>query len=272
MSNTTQEKQEIQEYLEYTFNKNNLNKRLKEIFDDDSLKNVFKANNIDPDFGVKVICKMALFKRADVPTLVGSVMGYYDNNGQRTVDEIQKIVEIGFLKWENYQFITQFTLEDKVQAELDAFQYPLPMVIEPKKITRNCSTGYCNWNTSLVLKRKKYIHNADLNRDHINRVNKIAWELDMDTARTIKAKCKDIDKCKDGETEDEFNKRKKAWQKYCKTTMKVMDLLVSTGNTLFLTHAYDKRGRIYCRGYHVNYQGMSWNKAVLQFKNKEFLK
>jgi len=36
-----------------------------------------------------------------------------------------------------------------------------------------------------------------------------------------------------------------------------------------LTHKYDKRGRCYSQGYHVNPQGNDWNKAVIEFAEKE---
>jgi len=38
-----------------------------------------------------------------------------------------------------------------------------------------------------------------------------------------------------------------------------------------MTHRYDKRGRVYCMGYHVNYQGTPWNKAVIELADKEMI-
>ena len=32
-----------------------------------------------------------------------------------------------------------------------------------------------------------------------------------------------------------------------------------------------KRQRVYCQGYHVSYMGNSWNKACIQFANKEIV-
>jgi DNA-directed RNA polymerase len=41
------------------------------------------------------------------------------------------------------------------------------------------------------------------------------------------------------------------------------------GNEFYLTHRYDKRGRCYAQGYHVNPQGNDWNKAVIELAEKE---
>ena len=44
-----------------------------------------------------------------------------------------------------------------------------------------------------------------------------------------------------------------------------------SGNDIYLTHKYDKRGRIYCQGYFISYQGTDWNKAVIELSNKEIV-
>lgn len=39
----------------------------------------------------------------------------------------------------------------------------------------------------------------------------------------------------------------------------------------YLKHHYDTRGRVYCQGYYVNYQGSSYKKAIVQLANKELI-
>ena len=48
-----------------------------------------------------------------------------------------------------------------------------------------------------------------------------------------------------------------------------MEILTEESDTFYLPHKYDKRGRTYCQGYHVSYQGAAWNKAVIEFANEE---
>ena len=46
---------------------------------------------------------------------------------------------------------------------------------------------------------------------------------------------------------------------------------VFAGKDIYLTHKYDKRGRVYCQGYYISYQGTDWNKAVIELSNKEIV-
>lgn len=87
----------------------------------------------------------------------------------------------------------------------------------------------------------------------------------------VKNKWKNLDKPKSGETREDFEKRRKAFLKYDKVAKDVIGLLIQEGNEFYLTHKYDKRGRVYCQGYHVTYQGAAWNKAVIEFADKELI-
>ena len=69
---------------------------------------------------------------------------------------------------------------------------------------------------------------------------------------------------------EDYQKRVRAFQKYDRTARDVMTMVEVSGNgEFYLTHRYDKRGRCYSQGYHINYQGNSWNKAVVEFANGE---
>lgn len=166
-------------------------------------------------------------------------------------------------------FIVKFDISPEVQAEIDRFQYPLPMVIKPMKVRNNHDTGYILSRNSLILKKNH--HDDDICLDHINRVNNIKFTLNFDTAHMIANSWRNLDKPKSGETKQDFDRRVRAFEKYDRTAKDVINLLVQYGNEFYLTHKYDKRGRIYCQGYHVNYQGAAWNKAVIELADKEFV-
>jgi DNA-directed RNA polymerase len=51
----------------------------------------------------------------------------------------------------------------------------------------------------------------------------------------------------------------------------VIGILEEYGNEFYLTHRYDKRGRVYCQGYHISYQGNAWNKSVIELADKEII-
>jgi hypothetical protein len=141
------------------------------------------------------------------------------------------------------------------------------MVVHPREVKDNHDTGYLLMRNSLILRDNH--HDEDICLDHINRVNDIKFSHDVDTAQMISNRWRNLDKPKDGETADDFQKRVKAFEKYDRTAKEVIDLLTTHGNEFYLTHKYDKRGRCYCQGYHVNYQGAPWNKAVIELADKE---
>jgi DNA-directed RNA polymerase len=141
------------------------------------------------------------------------------------------------------------------------------MVIEPKEITSNSQSGYLLNNYSVILRDNH--HTDDVCLDHLNRMNKIELCINQNTASMIKNQWKNLDKHKQSESTEDFQKRKKAFAKYDKSAKEVISLLVQEGNEFYITHRYDKRGRTYASGYHCTYQGNAWNKAVIEFVGKE---
>lgn len=264
-------KYQHQQLLEKLFSKNQLLPRIKEVFESfPEFTKMMDAQGIDPAFGHDVLVQMALRKRADLPTMVGMLRHHFED-GQKTADHLLKCVEADLLDWnEDLEvFIVKFLLPQPIQEELDRFQFPLPMVIVPRQVTHNRENGYLFNHRSIILKNNH--HELDVCLDHINRVNKVKLTLNYGTAAMVKNKWKGLDKKKVDETFDEFKARKKAFEKYDRTAREVIGLLVQEGNEFYLTHRYDKRGRVYCQGYHVNYQGNAWNKSCIEFADKEYI-
>ena len=263
---------EHQLHLEHLYSKNQLLPRIRLEFMDCELPfaKYFKEKEIPEDFGFDLLVQMALHKRANLATLVGLLRHHFPD-AQTTADHLLKAAEADLVDWSRALdiFIVRYTISDDVQRELDKFQYPLPMVIPPMRVTNNKETGYLCSSGSILLKDN--FHTDDVCLDHINRVNGIKFSVDLDTATMIKNSWRNLDKPKAGESGEDFEKRKKAFEKYDRTAKEVIDLLIQEGNEFYLTHRYDKRGRVYCQGYHVNYQGAAWNKAVIQLADKEMV-
>lgn len=259
--------------LEELFNKNQLMKRMRSEFinsEDIDFIGYFKSRNIDPDLGIDILVQLALHKRADLPTLVGTVWSHVDNP-QVIVDTLLKMAEDDCIDYDPSidKFIVVFGISDDVQLEIDSYQYPLPMVITPSPVLKNRDTGYLLTSGSIILKKNHT--EDDVCLDHINRMNSIKLSINWDVANMVKNQWRNLDKCKEGETNQDYQKRVKAFNKYDTTAKDVMTLLTQEGNEFHLTHKYDKRGRTYSQGYHCNYQGTSWNKAVLEFADKELI-
>lgn len=259
--------------LEKLYNKNQTLQRIKKEFvncEQFDFHGYMTYHRVDPDFGFDLLVQMALHKRTTLPIMVGILRRHYDDS-QATADMILKCAEIDLVDWNPnlQQLILVFNIGEEVQADLDRYQFPLPMVVHPKEVKDNRSTGYYMTNNSLIL-RDNY-HEEDICLDHINRVNDIKFSVDHDTAHMIKNQWRNLDKQKNGESREDFEKRVKAFDKYDRSSKEVIDLLLTYGNEFYLTHKYDKRGRTYCQGYHINYQGTPWNKAVIELAEKEIV-
>lgn len=199
-----------QRELEVLFNKNQTITRIKsefincEAFD---FGEYFEANDIPTGFGFDVLVQMALHKRCQLPTLVG-ILDKHFSNVQKTADMLYRCAELDLLDWSPHLnlFIVKFTISDDVQAELDRFQYPLPMVVKPRLVRTNRDTGMLNSGGSLILKNNH--HEDDICLDHVNRMNKLEFSINFHVADMVKNQWRGLDKPKVGETRDDFQRRK----------------------------------------------------------------
>jgi hypothetical protein len=271
------EKRLHQMELERLYNKNQTLHRIRSEFkncQEFDFEKYFRFKEIPEEFGYDLLVQMALHKRTTLPTLVGILRRHFEPDAdacQQAADMLQRAAQADLVDWHQglSLFIVKITISDDVQADLDRFQYPLPMVVPPRSVRDNRDTGYFTSRGSIILRKNH--HDDDVCLDHINRVNKVRFSINYDTAYMIKNQWRNLDRPKAGESTDEFKKRVKAFEKYDRTAKQVIDHLLRYGNEFYLTHRYDKRGRIYCQGYHVNYQGAPWNKAVIELADKEFV-
>jgi hypothetical protein len=231
------------------------------------------ANGIPIPFGMDLLVQISLHKRADLPTMVG-VLYHHFQDAQLTADMLAKCAEADLVDWNDGLgtrglFVVKYTVSDDVQEELDRYQFPLPMVVEPKTLTCNRDTGYYLGGGSVILKNNH--HESDVALDHLNRLNRIRFTINMDVVTMVKNQWRNLDKPKEGESQSEFKARQRAFEKYDRTAKDVMALLMQESDHFYLTHLFDKRGRTYAIGYHVNYMGNDWSKACVELYDKEII-
>lgn len=262
----------LQATLEELFSKNQLLPRVKqELSAVSDFTDVIEANGLDHAFAINLLAQMAIHRRCKINVLVGVLRHHYKDS-QLTADEIWKCAEADLVDFDptTGMCITVAQLGSDLQNEIDKYQYPLPMVVPPEVLKDNNTTGYrLNRHGSVILKNNH--HNDDVCLDHLNRCNKVKLSINHEVMSMVQNSWKNLDKPKEDESVTDYQKRVKAFAKYDKSSRDVMKLLLSEGNEFYLTHAVDKRGRTYCRGYTVNYQGTAWNKATVEFVNKELL-
>lgn len=266
-----------QHLLEQLFNKNQTISRIREEFQECKEFNFtayMEEKGLNPAFGMDLLIQMVLHKQTTIPVMVGILrhhLGTSKDKLQQCADLIEKAIDIGLVKWnpDTRKLVVKFNITADIQRDLDRFQYPLPMIVEPLDVTHNKEDGYLTTKGSLLL--KKAHHDDDICLDHINRSNKIKFVINDDTATMVKNKWRNLDKPKAGESHFDFQKRLKAFHKYTTVSLEVIRLLVQEGKEFYLTHKYDKRGRTYCQGYHISYQGSPWSKAVIELADAELV-
>jgi len=259
---------EKQTELEILFNKNQLLPVLREQFKEISVEYHVEE---DRPFVEEALTQIYLHRQADVPTMVGILSPKF-GTAQEVADKLLLITEFDMLDYdpEKERFIVKFDISDDIVELLDKYQYPLPMVCKPNKITNNGQTGYETIKGSVILNGSSYFKDKDVCLDHLNRANSVALALDTDVISSEQGKYIRPTR-NNGEDFVDFRKRQKQSDVFYAVSIKVMDELLDVSNELFLTHKYDRRGRSYASGYHVNTQGTAYNKAVLQFANKELV-
>lgn len=261
--------------LEKIFAKNQLVKRIKQVFSEGGAGKLLDKAEIPEEFGLDLLAQMHLHKRVKVEVLVAILYHHFEDQGkdpfQACADMLYKACDANLMGWSSpdQRFVVFHQMPDEVQQELDQFQYPLPMVVPPKLLTHNRQTGYLTIKGSLILKKNH--HEDDIWLDHLNRLNQTKLSLNPRTVSMVRNQWRNLDKQKDDETFEDFQKRVKAFEKFDRVSRDVIDSLMELGNEFYLTHKDDKRGRVYCQGYHVSYQSSDWNKAVIEFADKELV-
>ena len=254
--------------LEKMYAKNHLVRRLDKHWEELTIAEQLRQMKpeLDIDLALRMTTHVYLHKRVPIEVLVGILTTRWKI--VTVLEHIEELLSIKLFELDDKdRIVNLIQATEEVERELNLFQYPLPMIVEPEKVTRNYETGYLTIKKNIILQMRD--SEGDCCLDHINTMNSIPLTMDMELAKAIPLKWRNVDKPKKGESFADFQKRLKAFRKYVKDTKQVMETLDFLSGSFYMTHAYDKRGRVYCNGYHANYQGTDWNKAVVHFAEKE---
>lgn len=157
-------------------------------------------------------------------------------------------------------------LTEEKQRIIDRFKYLPPMIIEPLEVNHkdnNRGVGYLTIGSdSLIL--GGIHHNHYICPDILNRFNRINLCINESTLTVIQNSWKSLQKEPKEETQEQFNM-------FQRGLAEISALMIIHGNSFYLPHRYDKRGRIYCSGYHISYQSNAFAKAIIEFNNKQLI-
>lgn len=193
--------------------------------------------------------------------------------------DIERIGKFGSLK-----VISRIPLPDDVIECINNSLYLPPMVCEPLELKSNYSSGYLSHKDSIILGKSNH-HDDDICLDVLNLINKTPLKLDMEflceldedpkTEFTIERVIESaLEKGKiltEAEASEKVQKQIDNWHRFKAQSQQFYLLMHRMGNEFYLTHKVDKRGRIYCSGYHISTQGTAYKKAMVELAHEELI-
>ena len=217
--------------------------------------------------GVAYILKPELF--TSVSAQLASRLGFNDTaTAILTVAEVLAVLcqtDVFDITKEQRQsslmVVSLIPLPDALTKYMMISQYLPPMVCEPLEVTHNFSSGYLTHNDTLILGSGNH-HDGDICLDVINKVNKIPLKLCTQFLSTVEEKPSfELD------SQDKITQ----WNEFKIQSYEFYVLMVQQGNRFYFTNKVDKRGRLYCQGYHISTQSTAFKKAMIEFAEEELV-
>jgi hypothetical protein len=164
-------------------------------------------------------------------------------------------------KFSSLVLVSNIPLSEELLKFISNSKYLPPMIVPPNTLVDNYSSGYFTLNESLILGKNTH-HNKDICLDVLNIMNSVALSIDEVFIEEV-----------DEEPSTELDTYMKAtqWNQFMEESYHFYDLMIEQGNKFYLNHKVDTRGRIYSCGYHINTQGSSYKKAMLNFSTEEIV-
>lgn len=172
-----------------------------------------------------------------------------------------------------------FILPDEMVAYIERACYLPPLLTKPKVLSDNRSSGYLTVKgDSLILGGGHNHHNDPIALDVLNIMNSYKLCLNeyiLDNLEELPTN--DLDDIKEAPgkpmTEVEkmraISQQKKNWERHLEQSAYFYNHLRINNNAFYITNKYDKRGRVYSQGYHINPQGASYKKAIVDLYDKQ---
>ena len=177
---------------------------------------------------------------------------------------------------EGWIVLSRVGLDAEITQYADNALYLPPLIIKPRKVRHNRDSGYITQRgESLILGFYENHHDDNICLDVLNTLNSNEYELDTDFINQYEEQWhreelsqQEYEELSHADREI-YNMDAKTWKKFQEQGKFFQHLMIHHGNSFYLCNKVDKRGRIYSSGYHVNVQGSSFKKAMVNFKHHE---
>lgn len=115
---------------------------------------------------------------------------------------------------------------------------------------------------SVILGHSMNHHSMDVRLSHLQRMGQIPFKINADFVNQYEEAPKN-----DPVTDEQIAQ----WEDFRDESLAKYEELIKGDQKFYIRHKYDSRGRSYSGSYHLNPQGHSFKKAVVQLANKEIV-
>lgn len=275
---------EVQIALEHHYDNRHLKTYVKEIIED-KLGELDWIKDLEPTIvkhhydvmGVLMLHMDRLSINALIEMLVSRDLIEISTSATTIVDTVINLFDHGLVDIDfdnkNRMYITTKILLTEEQAEkLDELQYKIPMIVPPlptnQKGNNKGSGYYTKGSDSLILNNN---HEYDIDSTVLDRINSIPFTINVSLMKSIRNHWKCMENLDDEGNPMISLETNTNFDRFEKGVFKTSALMINHGNKFYFTNKYDKRGRVYCCGYHLSFQGNSYAKAQLEFSNKQHI-
>ena len=222
-----------------------------------------------------IFCSTAMFQREETFVSAASQIAKHLSFDDRK-DSIHTVGELlgvlcytgVFVIWKESKesqmlLRSQMRLPNALINAVNRSQYLPPMVCIPETVKTNFESGHLTVNDTQIL-GKHSSHCDDICLDILNIQNQIPLKLCTEFISTVEEEPNPGSPLDSVEKEINWNRQK------CES-YEIYLLLAKQGNKFYQLNSYDKRGRLYTNGYHVNFQGASFKRACIELHNEELV-
>ena len=155
---------------------------------------------------------------------------------------------------------SKFELGESVRQYIANTKYQPPMLIPPQIITSNFDAAHYSYSESMILGADNH-HDEYINLQNINWANRTPLALD-ERMLAYEETPKNPEAIDTPTKLENFNRLKVS-------SRIVYNDLLTNGNKFYVPIKNCKRGREHTQGYHVNIQGSSYKKAIINLHKEE---
>lgn len=261
---------ELQIQNELKFNNFQEAKRIKTYFleEDKELQEIIKKNQIDSKLAIELVSFMYLCDHANIDMIVGHMLRFFPDV-QSCCDWIDKAIDWDLVDYNGKSFTSCWSIPKSLQKEMEAYQYPLPMLVKPRERKKNTDSAFLTQDKDSVFCGTTFSP-EDACIEVLTIQDHIPLKLNMSIVQLTKNQWKSlVGGQKPDETKEHYQEKLEQFNKYDKSARSLVEKFKDY--TFYLINKYDKRGRLYDQGYYIHSQGTDWNKGSIEFADEELV-